>query len=457
MNPTVGEPLAEARAADLPLSDGELPAGGSDDGTAVLPSVRQPNMCEETDVEHDAEEIAHDTRRRPLFDRPPDDVDREEKAARLELIETLDTLLDVSHIAEGLGFEKALRLARSPKNHIGVGAMLDALIQERVAHERQGFRILSEQELSTLRDPEWLIAGVLPRNSLAQITGPPSSFKSFLALDMVCSIATGKSWCGRSVMGGPVLYIAAEGAEGMKRRVPAWKHVHSLRDEAIPVTFVTEPVILTDPGSVRRLILQLAKRQEQPVAIVIDTLARNFQGNENSVEDMSAYIQGCDRLRGALGATILNVHHTGWNDHERGRGSSSQAGALDTEIIVKRDGTRVRLTCRKQKDAEEFQAIEMELQRVGKSLVSIFSSSPGGTVLNVNERKALGALQSLPIVGGSAKEWRSRSGMVQSSFFAAQKRLTTRGYAIKEGRRYRLTDAGRVALHSSSEAAPSLL
>ena len=71
--------------------------------------------------------------------------------------------------------------------------------------------------------------------------------------------------------------------------------------------------------------------------IVIDTLQRNFgQGNENSTEDMSAFIERVDDLRDTYNATIALVHHTGHGTTNRARGSSVIQASVDWEYKVVR-------------------------------------------------------------------------------------------------------------------------
>jgi len=76
------------------------------------------------------------------------------------------------------------------------------------------------------------------------------------------------------------------------------------------------------------------------------------------------------RLREEFGAAVLIVHHTGW-DGARERGHSAQRGAADTVMLLERAHkddslTRdpVRLRCLKQKDAAEFEDIDVIAQPV---------------------------------------------------------------------------------------------
>ena len=71
--------------------------------------------------------------------------------------------------------------------------------------------------------------------------------------------------------------------------------------------------------------------------MVFDTLAHCFGGNdENSAEDMGAFIQDCDAIKQRTGATVIVVHHSGKNEEAGARGSSALRGALDVELMVKK-------------------------------------------------------------------------------------------------------------------------
>ena len=76
----------------------------------------------------------------------------------------------------------------------------------------------------------------------------------------------------------------------------------------------------------------------RPELIVIDTLNRNMGGKESDEMDMGAFIREADYLRVRYRATVVIVHHTGWNV-ERERGHSSLKGAADTMIAVTKLGT----------------------------------------------------------------------------------------------------------------------
>ena len=66
---------------------------------------------------------------------------------------------------------------------------------------KAGFRFLTVGEVMKLPDPEWLVAGILPAKSIAQLYGGSGSGKSFVALDMALSVATGRPWLGKYDVG----------------------------------------------------------------------------------------------------------------------------------------------------------------------------------------------------------------------------------------------------------------
>jgi AAA domain-containing protein len=93
------------------------------------------------------------------------------------------------------------------------------------------FQLLSIEEVSQLEDPEDLIEGLIERESFTLLFAPPESAKSFLALDLGLSIATGLPWQGRTVKKGPVVYVVAEGGRGIKKRIKAWLQEHGFNEK----------------------------------------------------------------------------------------------------------------------------------------------------------------------------------------------------------------------------------
>jgi RecA-family ATPase len=75
--------------------------------------------------------------------------------------------------------------------------------------------------LLALDSPEWLIEDMVPTGAQAVLYGPSGEGKSFLALDWALSNATGRTWLGRQVKQGRVVYVIGEGGGHMQQRVQA--------------------------------------------------------------------------------------------------------------------------------------------------------------------------------------------------------------------------------------------
>jgi len=61
---------------------------------------------------------------------------------------------------------------------------------------------LTRADQIEMRPPDWLLRGMLERDTLALIFGDPGCGKSFLAIDWASRIATGTPWRGHAVQGG---------------------------------------------------------------------------------------------------------------------------------------------------------------------------------------------------------------------------------------------------------------
>lgn len=319
------------------------------------------------------------------------------------------------------------------------------------------FRIVADDQLDSMPEPDWLIDGMLPANGLGMIFGPPESAKTFLALDLSLAIASQETWHGRPLKDGGVLYIAAEGIQSLKRRVAAWKYVHDVEGPA-GLFVLPGSVQLMDEDETSSLAAAISSRLAEPlVLIVFDTLQRCMAGgDENNQGDAGKVIGNLDFLRQVTGATCLLIHHPG-TVSGRPRGSTVFMGAMDAVWELREDdGARI-LECKKMKDAPHFDPMRFALQPVLESCVMAVSS--GLTLvssrLTTNQRKCLETLRDIDDGDGVLKgEWCDASGLPKASFHRTVKQLRDAGYVNGARRgRFTLTETGTDRL---SQVSPSL-
>lgn len=284
------------------------------------------------------------------------------------------------------------------------------------------FRFLTPDEIfDAPLTQTWLIKNVLEVGGLAMLVGESGIGKSFVVIDIAVSVALGEPWLDLPTAQGPVFVIAGEGYSGFRNRLKAIsKHrERSLRGE--PIFFSNAAISLNDPASVltaRKTIESLKEKHGEPALIIIDTLHRNAGGaDENSAKDISAVLKEIDtKLRVfAKSCAVLIVHHSGHGEKSRARGSSSLYGAMDTELMLKREGEDVAtLSVTKQKNHEPMKDITLRFQTVDlgevgeddqpiKSRVVVKGDAVGGRSLGkpLSGAKLIGRrqLENLLIVG----------------------------------------------------------
>jgi putative DNA primase/helicase len=196
----------------------------------------------------------------------------------------------------------------------------------------------------------WLIPGWLASRELTGIYGKGGTMKSFIALGWSLQLAYD---------GKKVLYVAAEGTSGLRSRVDAWRAKHNFMAEyATGWNYYNANVLVDQEEQLEQwafvLYKHLGKKQELDL-IVIDTLARNFMGDENSAKEMGMFVEGCETIRRSFDTAVLIIHHEGVTT---GRDRGSPALRNSTFAMFKTSdprageaGSSVAFKCDRMKDA----------------------------------------------------------------------------------------------------------
>lgn len=229
-------------------------------------------------------------------------------------------------------------------------------------------KVLTATELAAQPGLEPLVDGILFRGTIAMLFGLPGSYKSFLAIALAGCIATGSKFLGRSVAQGPTLYVAAEGAAGLGKRVEAWGFAWHNGAPVEGMSILPEAVNLSDDSEVDELAE--LNRQNGYALIVIDTWARSLGGaDENSASATSLLVENVERVKRAHpGTSVLIIHHRGKTGNDP-RGSIALLGAVDTALAISGERAALTLEAVKQKDIEGGVVETLEAVSTADSLI----------------------------------------------------------------------------------------
>ena len=247
------------------------------------------------------------------------------------------------------------------------------------------FRFVAVSDLK-YRAPEFVIEGLIETETLGLIFGDPGCGKSFLAVDIALSVASGTQFHGRDTRQGAVFFIAGEGHNGLARRFAAWSKSRKVDLTSVPLFKSERAAQFLDSASsdaVAEAVSELAASHGPPSLIIIDTLARNFgAGDENNTKDMSEFVAAIDSLKARFpSCSVLIVHHSGHSEKQRARGAMALKGALDCEFRVQKNDHQLALVNTKMKDAEPpldmyFRFESVDLDGIASSAVIQATEAP---------------------------------------------------------------------------------
>jgi len=213
----------------------------------------------------------------------------------------------------------------------------------------------------------WLVKHWIQDQALVMVHGPSGGGKTFVTLDWMLHIASGKAnWFGHKVKAGNMVYLAGEGHHGLRSRIAAWKHHNSVTSLNMWVS--KSGVDLNTAEGYLKVLEAVRALKIKPSVITVDTLHRFMAGDENSAQDAKTMLDACAALMQEFGCTVILVHHTGVSEEaqHRARGSSAWRGALDIEIsVIPAKGDKsIEIVQRKSKDAEMAAPVYVNLESV---------------------------------------------------------------------------------------------
>ena len=200
------------------------------------------------------------------------------------------------------------------------------------------------------REAEWLIEGLWSTQAVGIIGGEPKCGKSFLALDLAFSVASGTCCLRRfptRQSGAVLLYAAEDACHIVRQRLEGIACAAGVNFESLNVYVITVPALRLD-RSEHQQALQATVAQLQPKLLVLDPFVRLHAIDENVAGEVAPLLAYLRSLQRHHHTAVALVHHARKGAaHERGgqalRGSSELHAWGDSNLYLRRRGDNLYL------------------------------------------------------------------------------------------------------------------
>ena len=284
-------------------------------------------------------------------------------------------------------------------------------------------------------EDDYIIKRMLLQRSMSAFYGAPGTGKTFIVLDILAAIASGREWNGRKVIQGGVAYFGLEGEHRIKRRIQALKLEGKMQDgdPFFQILCGAEELNMMKPEHVKKVVDIVraieAETGQKIVVIVIDTLAKaTAGGDENSSKDMGTAMGHARAIMERTGCHVGVVHHTGKDASKGMRGSTALLGGLDSvfEVCEDENDPEVKVfRIRKQRDEKKSQdgyfrlkVITLGMDRDGEAVDTCVTQFLTGDEIPVKQEKgddSLKILGAIPDKGATFAEMEKLTGIPKST------------------------------------------
>lgn len=203
---------------------------------------------------------------------------------------------------------------------------------------------------ASLEPSPMLIKKLVPLGGICFIGGQSGAGKTFIAVDLSVSLASGEPFFDQKVterVG--VAIFAAEGSSTIASRVAVARD-NKASGEVLPIAWLGLVPNLADPKEVRAIVQRLravddrfqASHGVRLGAVIFDTLAASFNlDDENNNSEAAKAIRAMKTVSDALGVVAIPVHHYGKAAETGLRGASAWRAGCDAvlSILADRDQT----------------------------------------------------------------------------------------------------------------------
>ncbi len=292
---------------------------------------------------------------------------------------------------------------------------------------------------------QWLVEDLWAEQAVGILGGEPKCCKSFLALEVAVSVASGAA-CLRQFpvrRSGPVLLFPAEDSLAVVRqRLEGIAAAAQVPFASLPVQVITAPSLRLD-RAVDRERLAHTVQQQRPILLILDPLIRLHRVEENDATQIAALLSYLRQLQRQFQLAVLVVHHArkdsnGSRPGQALRGSSELHGWGDSNLYLRRKGSQLTLST-EHRAAPSRDHIPLQLTEAGSvvALKVLACSSVEPEVAPTPAERVRHALTQLqqPI---AVQQLQKLCGLRTATVCSVLAQLATTGEVIHDARGYQL-------------------
>lgn len=292
---------------------------------------------------------------------------------------------------------------------------------------------------------QWLVEGLWSDQAVGILGGEPKCCKSFLALDVAVSVASGAA-CLRQFpvrrTGRVLLFPAEDSLAVVRQRLEGIALAAEVCFSSLPVEVITAPTLRLDTPADRQRLTHTVQHF-QPILLILDPLIRLHRVDENDATQIAALLSYLRELQRQFHLAVILVHHArkDSNSSRPGqalRGSSELHGWGDSNLYMRRKGAQLTLST-EHRAAPSQDHIPLQLIQSGSALaLSVLQRA--NSELNAEPtpvdrvRQALAKLDHpVPI-----QQLRTLCGIRTATVCSALEQLSQLGEVIRDSRGYQL-------------------
>jgi len=292
---------------------------------------------------------------------------------------------------------------------------------------------------------QWLVEDLWTDQAVGILGGEPKCCKSFLALDIAVSVASGTACLRQFAVrrSGPVLLFPAEDSLAVVRqRLEGIAAAAQAPFASLPVQVITAPSLRLDTPADRQRLTQTIQEQ-RPVLLILDPLIRLHRLDENDATQIAALLSYLRDLQRQFQLAVLLVHHARKDSHSSRpgqalRGSSELHGWGDSNLYMRRKGAQLTLST-EHRAAPSQDHLPLQLAQTGSGVAlqvmerSALEPEPDPTPTQ-RVRQALTQFQEpIPV-----QQLQKLCGIRTAKICSALAQLTAQGQVIRDARGYQL-------------------